>query len=548
MAAAGRSKARNGPFRDRREPKSMTEIYKFDPSLTPNGLYRRLVEAVIDYAIYMLDPNGVVSTWNSGAQRCKGYIDSEIIGGHFSVFYTDADRESGEPGRALDQALRTGRFETEGWRVRKDGTQFWAHVIIDRITSESGETLGFAKITRDITEQMETRRALDGAREAALLQAQKMESVGQLTAGLADDFNNQIAGILGSLQLLEMRLEQGRVEGLGRYLSMAQASADRAAELTQKLLTFAHQQTLDLKPTNINQLVGEMGELLRRTTGEAIEIDVIEAARLWDIMVDPNQMATALLNLCLNARHAMPDGGRLTIATSNTWLYERAAREWDVKPGQFVTLSVSDTGTSMPRTGVEQSFDPPFTGKPLEEGLRLNRIRAFARQSGGYVRVKSEPGKVREVCLHLPRYNGFRGTGKPELDRKQVRHANDEEVILVVDDDPVIRMLVTDVSEELGYQAIEAADGANGLKMIETESRIDLLVTNFHLAGGLNGQQLAQAALAQRPQLKILFVTGHAGDALVETGELALGVQILMKPFTIEALAGRMKEALASDM
>jgi PAS domain S-box-containing protein len=507
--------------------------------------FKLLVQGVTDYSIYMLDPDGKVTNWNPGAQRIKGYAPEEIIGQHFSRFYTDEDRENGAPDKALDIAAIEGRIERDGWRVRKDGTRFWANVIIDAVRDESGRLIGFAKITRDITEQKETQRALEEAREA-LFQSQKMEAIGQLTGGLAHDFNNLLTGISGSLELMEARLAQGRIKELDRFLGVAQSSAKRAAALTHRLLAFSRRQTLDPKPTDVNRLVADMDELVRRTAGPTIEVETIAAGGLWTTLIDANQLENALLNLCINARDAMPDGGRLTVETANKWLDARTARERDLAPGQYVTLCVSDTGSGMPKDVVERAFEPFYTTKPLGEGtgLGLSMVYGFVRQSAGQARIYSEIGEGTMVCLYLPRYHGKDEIVETEGDLTELPHAENGETVLIVDDEPAVRMLVTEVLGDLDYRAIEAQDGPSGLKILETGRRIDLLITDVGLPGGINGRQLADAALALRPQLKVLFITGYAENAVVGNGHLKPGMHILTKPFALEELGRRIKNIL----
>lgn len=509
--------------------------------------FKLLVQGVTDYSIYMLDLEGRITNWNLGAQRIKGYLPDEIIGEHFSRFYTEEDRALGAPQSALETAIREGRFEKEGWRVRKDGTRFWANVVMDPIRDDSGKLIGFAKITRDITEQKETRRALDEAREA-LFQAQKMEAIGQLTGGLAHDFNNLLTGISGSLQLMESRLAQGRFNELGRYLSVAQTSTKKAAALTHRLLAFSRRQTLDPKPTDINRLVGEMDELVRRTTGPSIKVETVAADGLWTTLVDPNQLENALLNLCINARDAMPDGGQLKIETANKWLDERAAHDRHLIPGQYVTLCVSDTGSGMSKDVVERAFDPFFTTKPIGEGtgLGLSMVYGFVRQSGGQAHIDSEVGHGTMVCLYLPRHQGIDEAIEPAPELTEPQRAKEGETVLVVDDEPAVRMLATEVLGDLGYRALEAEDGAAGLKLLETNRRIDLLVTDVGLPGGINGRQLADAALVLRPQLKVLFITGYAENAVIGEGQLRPGMHVLTKPFAIEKLACRIKNILSA--
>jgi PAS domain S-box-containing protein len=506
--------------------------------------FKLLVHGVTDYSIYMLNPDGTVINWNPGAQRIKGYLPDEIIGEHFSRFYTDEDRESGAPDKALNIAATEGRIEREGWRVRKDGTQFWAHAVIDAIRDDSGRLIGFAKITRDITEQREAQRALEEAREA-LFQSQKMEAIGQLTGGLAHDFNNLLTGISGSLELMESRLAQGRIKDLDRYLSVAQASAKRAAALTHRLLAFSRRQTLDPKPTDVNRLVAGMDELVRRTVGPTIEVETIAAGGLWTTLIDANQLENALLNLCINARDAMPDGGRLTVETGNKWLDARAARERDLAPGQYVSLCVSDTGSGMPKDVIERAFEPFYTTKPLGEGtgLGLSMVYGFVRQSAGQARIYSEIGQGTMVCLYLPRSHGEDEDVETEGELTGLQHAENGETVLVVDDEPAVRMLVTEVLGDLEYQAIEAEDGPSGLKILETSRRVDLLITDVGLPG-LNGRQLADAALALRPKLKVLFITGYAENAVIGNGQLKHGMHILTKPFALEELGRRIKNIL----
>jgi PAS domain S-box-containing protein len=355
--------------------------------------FRLLVQGVKDYAIYMIDLEGKVTNWNPGAQRIKGYLPDEIVGSHFSRFYTEEDRALGEPQKALDTALREGRFERESLRVRKDGTHFWAHVVLEPVHGDDGTVIGFAKITRDITAAKESQQALEQAREA-LFQAQKMEAVGQLTGGLAHDFNNLLTGISGGLELLQTRLAQGRIKDLDRYIVVAQSAAKRAAALTHRLLAFSRRQTLAPQPTDVNRLICGMEDLIRRTVGPTIEVEVVGAAGLWPSLIDPNQLENALLNLCINARDAMPDGGRLTIETSNRWMDERTARARDMLPGQYVSLCVSDTGTGMTPEIISRAFDPFFTTKPMGEGtgLGLDSVRRIIQVHHGDIRVESKPG------------------------------------------------------------------------------------------------------------------------------------------------------------
>jgi signal transduction histidine kinase len=383
--------------------------------------------------------------------------------------------------------------------------------------------------------------------EEALRQSQKMEAVGQLTGGLAHDFNNLLTGISGSLQLLQTRLSQGRVNELDRYITAAEGAARRAASLTHRLLAFSRRQTLDPKPTNINRLISDLEELVRRTVGPSIEVEVVGAAGLWTALVDPNQLENALLNLCINARDAMPNGGRLTIETANKWLDERAARERELSPGQYLSLCVTDTGTGMTPEVMKRAFDPFFTTKPLGQGtgLGLSMIYGFARQSGGSVRIYSEVGKGTTMCLYLPRHHGRDEEAHNAGEWEPSPRAAQGETVLVVDDEPTVRMLVADVLQELGYTAIEVTDGNAGLQVLRSDQRIDLLITDVGLPGGINGRQVADGAREVRPDLKVLFITGYAENAVVGNGHLDPGMQVLAKPFPMEALASRIKDLMA---
>jgi PAS domain S-box-containing protein len=416
--------------------------------------FRVLVQGVTDYSIYMLDLEGKITNWNLGAQRITGYLPEEILGEHFSRFYADEDRELGLPQLTLNTAVREGRFEKEGWRVRKDGSRFWANVMVDPIRDNMGKIIGFSKITKDITEQRDTQRTLEEAREA-LFQSQKMEAIGQLTGGIAHDFNNLLTGMLGSLELMEARLAQGRFKELNRYVSLAQASAKRAAALTHRLLTFSRRQTLDPIPINFEHLITGLEELIRRTAGPAIDIAISTPRDVWGILVDPNQLENALLNLCINARDAMPDGGKVRITAANRYFGSRAAEEHALTAGDYVALCISDSGCGMPREVAARAFEPFFTTKPSGEGtgLGLSMVYALARQSGGQAWIESEIGQGTKVYLCLPRHDGSQGAGTTETKSNlKSQSAKRNELVLVVDDEPAIRMLITEVLNDLGYR------------------------------------------------------------------------------------------------
>jgi CheY-like chemotaxis protein len=344
--------------------------------------------------------------------------------------------------------------------------------------------------------------------------------------------------------LTRARLSQGKADSVDRYITTAQEAVKRAAALTHRLLAFSRRQALEPKPTNVNRLVTGMEELIRRTVGPAIHVEVVGAGGLWSTLVDPNQLENALLNLCLNARDAMPQGGRLTIETANRWLDERGARDLDIAPGQYISLCVTDTGTGMEPDVAAHAFDPFFTTKPLGQGtgLGLSMIYGFARQSGGQIRIYSEVGKGTSMCLYLPRHDddpnfndtiNFPEAGEP---------LGDGEVILVIDDEPSIRMLITDVLSDTGYSVLEASDGPAGLRVLQSAARIDLLITDVGLPGGMNGRQVADAARTLRPDLRVLFITGYAENALMGNGNLEKGMHVLAKPFEVERLATKIRE------
>src|ERR1051325_2047480 len=359
--------------------------------------FRHLVESVADYAIFMLDKEGFVSSWNLGAERIKGYTAEQITGQHFSCFYTDEDRQSGLPEIALSTARRTGRFEMEGWRVRKGGDRFWASVVLNAVYDEGGQLLGYAKVTRDMTE----RRAI----EDQLRQMQKMEAIGQLTGGIAHDFNNMLTVISGNVETLQRRLERDD-QGSQRLIAAAMRGVERAATLTHRLLAYSRRQPLDPKPVELNRLIIGMSDLLTRTLGEHIKIESVLSGGLWQISADPNQIENAVLNLALNSRDAMPEGGKLTIETANTYLDDAYARaHTEVAAGQYVMLAVSDTGIGMTKDLIEKVFEPFFTTKQLGEGtgLGLSQVYGFVKQSGGHIAIYSEPGEGTTVRIYFPR-------------------------------------------------------------------------------------------------------------------------------------------------
>jgi signal transduction histidine kinase/CheY-like chemotaxis protein len=411
-------------------------------------------------------------------------------------------------------------------------------VIIDPIRTEDGQLVGFAKVTRDLTEKRAT--------EDQLRQSQKMEAVGQLTGGLAHDFNNLLTGISGSLEMMQIRVAQGRTAEFDRYFMAAQGAVKRAAALTHRLLAFSRRQTLDPRPTHTNRLISSLEELVRRTMGPSVQVEVVGASGVWSILVDPNQLENAILNLCINARDAMPEGGKLTIETANKWIDERAARQHDLLVGQYVSVCVTDTGTGMPPDIMAKAFDPFFTTKPLGEGtgLGLSMVYGFARQSGGQVRIYSEIGQGTTMCLYLPRHTEDVTVDVEPAPTPLPESAGEGEVVLVIDDEPTIRMLIGEVLAEAGYAVIEAPDGPAGLKVLDSNARIDLLITDVGLPNGMNGRQVADAARVSRPNLKVLFITGYAENAVVGSGRLEKGMFVITKPFQMESLAARIREII----
>jgi len=379
--------------------------------------------------------------------------------------------------------------------------------------------------------------------QEALRQAQKMEAVGQLTGGIAHDFNNLLQGITGSLEIVQRRVAQGRIDELDRFITGATTAANRAASLTHRLLAFSRRQPLDPRPVQANALIASLEDLLRRTTGEQIAFETVLAEGLWTTLCDPNQLENSLLNLVINARDAMPDGGVLTIETRNALLDDHfAASQRDVRPGHYVCICVSDTGTGMSADTIAKAFEPFFTTKPIGQGtgLGLSMIYGFARQSEGYARIYSEVGHGTTIKLYLPRHYGEAEQGEALPGLTQDHATNAGEIVLVVEDDAVVRALIVEVLGELGYQAVEAHDGPAGLDCLRTMERIDLLVTDIGLPG-LNGRQVADAGRMMRPGLRVLFMTGYAENAALASGFLEPGMSMITKPFAMEALATQIR-------
>ncbi len=474
---------------------------------------------------------------------------------------------------AMDQAIARGGAYAHQYRVKRgDGRYYWIEangrvdhdsdgtprsfpgVLLDvearrAVEEERDRALAQLRALNDELEERVSARTSELLKaEEALRQSQKMEAVGQLTGGLAHDFNNLLAGISGSLELIGIRQAQGRTHDVERYLAAAQGATRRAAALTHRLLAFARRQTLDPKPTAVNQLVAGLEELIRRTVGPSIQLEVVGAAGLWPALVDPSQLENAILNLCINARDAMPDGGRITIETANKWIDRHGSVTHDLPEGQYLSLCVTDTGVGIAPEIRDKVFEPFFTTKPLGEGtgLGLSMIYGFAKQSGGQVRIYSEVGEGTTVCIYLPRHHRDDDIEETTIAVRVPSRSEQGETVLVVDDEPTVRMLVADVLHDLGYSAIEAGDSVSGLKILESDVRIDLLVSDVGLPGGMNGRQMADAARVSRPDLKVLFITGFAENAAVGNGQLEPGMAVITKPFPVDTLAARVLEILSS--
>lgn len=491
--------------------------------------FRLLVQGVTDYAIYMLDAEGHVTNWNPGAQRIKGYVPHEIIGQHFSRFYTEEDRTAGAPQRALETANREGRFEKEGWRVRKDGTRFWAHVVIDPIRGEDGSIVGYAKITRDITERKEAQQKLEQARET-LLQSQKLEAIGHLTGGVAHDFNNLLMAVLGSLELARKRMF-GDDDKLIALVDNAILGAQRGATLTKRMLAFARRQELKAETIQIPELVRGMTELLERSLGQSISIETRFPLSLKPIYADANQVEMALLNLAVNARDAMPEGGQIILAARDAII----RGEDGLKPGSYVCVSVHDTGEGMDQATLSRAMEPFFTtkGPGKGTGLGLPMVHGLAEQSGGRFVLKSRVGEGTTAELWLPAGEVTSSPIEPSrgLTPGIERHP-DLLVVLAVDDDFLVLTNTVAMLEDLGHTAIEASSGKAALEILRQDNSVDLVITD-QIMPHMTGLQLAEAIKAEWPTLPVILATGYAEDT-----PGALELRKLSKPFTQRELAG----------
>jgi PAS domain S-box-containing protein len=497
--------------------------------------FRLLVEGVTDYAIYMLTPEGNVTSWNAGAQRIKGYEPTEIIGQHFARFYTEEDRAAELPRAALETASTEGRFEKEGWRVRKDGTQFWASVIIDAIRDEGGALIGFAKVTRDVTEKRQAQEALERAQQE-LFQAQKMEAVGQLTGGIAHDFNNLLTAVLGSLEIAKKRALSGQSNA--DLIENAIQGAKRGAALTQRLLAFSRKQDLKLEKVELPELVREMASLIERTIGPEIEIATIFPLSLPPVMSDPNQLESALLNLVVNARDAMPSGGRITIEARRRAVGAGQVKE--LPTGDYIVLTVADEGEGMDEETLEKAATPFFTTKGVGKGtgLGLPMIQGLMAQSGGALVLKSRMSEGTKAELWLPVAERDKqrlpavapiAEPTPKLERSLT--------VLAVDDDGLVLMNTTLMLEDLGHVPIEAHSGEEALRLLEVGSVPDVVITD-HAMPDMTGAELLQHLAARYPEIPVILATGYA-----ELPEgVGTGIQRLAKPF----MQAQLNEALVA--
>ena len=496
--------------------------------------FRLLVQSVTDYGIYMLDPEGNVATWNAGAQRIKGYTQEEIVGQHFSRFYTEEDRAAGAPQRALATALHEGRFENEAWRVRKDGTRFWASIVIDPVREPDGTLRGFAKVTRDITERREAQIELERAREA-LFQSQKMEAIGQLTGGVAHDFNNLLTAVIGSLELVRKRLPADDRNLL--LIDNAMQAARRGAALTQRMLAFARRQELDPELASVAALVGGMTTLFDHTLGPSIALDIDCPASLPPVRVDVNQLEMALLNLVVNARDAMPRGGTISIAAREC--SAGPSSSFPLPAGRYVRLSVRDQGHGMDANTLARATEPFFTTKGVGKGtgLGLSMVHGLAEQLGGRLQLESEPGAGTTASLWIPVARGadvveHRSEPVPGHEAKSLH-------ILAVDDDALILVNTAAMLEDLGHEVTIAYSGREALAALGRLERVDLVVTDQAMPG-MTGTELIAAIRHERPGLPVLLATGYAE---LPDGESA-DVPRLNKPF----LQAHLDQAIATVM
>ena len=494
--------------------------------------FRLLVQGVTDYAIFMLDPKGRVSNWNAGAQRIKGYKPEEIVGKHFNSFYTDEERQLGLPGRALETARETGRYEAEGWRVRKDGSRFWASVVLDAIRDDDGKLIGFAKITRDMSDKREAQLRLQESREQ-LFRSQKMEALGQLTGGLAHDFNNLLTAILGAADLALRNV--GDEERLRRMLEGIRSSAQRGAGITRQLLAFARAQQLEIKTIEVRAFLPDVITLVRPSVRSNIDLITEISDHVWNIEADAGALELALLNLAFNARDAMPEGGTLKISASNQLLKGKP----EGLRGEFVALRIADTGEGMSRDVMERVFEPFFTTKSYGEGtgLGLSQVFGFAKQIGGAVTVESEPGAGSAFTIYLPASRGAIAAEAKVGDGQALGR------VLVVEDDILVAELAAGMLNELGFEAIVTHSSKEALERLSGEQRPTLVFTDVVMPGGISGIELAQKVRDRFPELPILLTTGYSEQVAGNHG-----FPVLQKPYELESLAAALGKVLKIEI
>jgi PAS domain S-box-containing protein len=496
--------------------------------------FRTLVSGVIDYALYMLDPNGIVTSWNAGAQRIKGYIAEEIVGHHFSRFYTEADRSAGVPTRALQIAGEQGRYEAEGWRMRKDGSLFWASVVLDAVRDEDGKLIGFAKITRDITEKRNAQLELQRAQEQ-LAQAQKMEALGQLTGGVAHDFNNLLMVVSGQAQLLRQRLADD--PRALKALDAIELSTRRGEDLTRHLLSFAKRQRLQPAPVSLHARGPGLKELLAASLPSNNQVVVDFPASLWAVQADQSELELALLNLTVNARDAMPNGGVLTITGENLVL-EGGPAEDDLK-GDFVAIRVSDTGTGIAPDILPRIFDPFFTTKEVSKGtgLGLSQVYGFAQQSGGRLTAHSELGRGATFTMVLPRSQAAPRADEAPASVETATGAH----VLVVEDNPEVAEVAAHMLEQLGHRVRVVSNAAAAVSAVREAEKPDIVFSDIVMAGEMDGLDLARRLREEAPQVPVLLATGYSQAA----ERLGDEFPILRKPYKMADLSQALTAVLA---
>jgi PAS domain S-box-containing protein len=518
--------------------RDLTERKKLEDTLKESERrFQLLVRGVTDYAIYMLDPDGFVSNWNTGARRIKGYDESEIVGQHFSRFYTEEDRADGLPSRALEIARNEGRFDHEGWRVRKDGSRFWASVVIDPIYDDDERLVGFAKVTRDITERKNAQEAL-AQTQAALFQAQKMEAVGQLTGGVAHDFNNLLTIIVNNLDLLTRSAREPRDL---RLIESAHRAAERGAKLTQQLLAFSRRQPLNPELNNPNKLIKAFEPVLRRACGETIPLQLSLSAGLKPVSVDASQFEAALLNLVVNARDAMPNGGQIAVTTVQAYLNAREAALKGLQAGDYVVVTVSDNGQGMAHETLARAFEPFFTTKEVGKGtgLGLSQVYGFVKQSGGHISIDSEPDQGTTLTMLLPAQEGREeeetGAAGEEPEIRQTAGT-----VLIVEDEPEVLDIACEIFDSLGYDVLTAVDAVAALDTIRQDMEIDVLFSDVVMPRGMSGIELARETRRLRPAIKILLASGYPASTL-STQDLPEGTAFISKPYRWTELADKLR-------